>query len=76
MIEAPPKEILRIRIISAKLPTFWYAQFIGRYLYALEEDGKLYHCSEYGVKQRAFFEFEDVVIDKRITLEDKRIIKQ
>lgn len=75
MIPAPPKEILRVRVISAKMPTYWYAQFIGRYLYAVEKKGQLYHCSEYGISYRAFFDPEDIKIDKRIQLEDKRVVK-
>lgn len=70
------KEILRVKVISAKMPTYWYSQYIGRYLYALEKGGKLMHCSEYGVSYREYFEPEDIVIDKRIKLEDKRVVKE
>jgi hypothetical protein len=75
MLPAPPKEIFRVRIVSAKMPTYWYAQYIGRYMYALEIKGQLYSCSEYGIYERAYFDREDVVIDKVIQVEDKRVVK-
>lgn len=57
------------------MKTYWYARSIGSYLYAMEVNGKLIHCSEYGVIYRGLFDSEDIIVDKRITLEDKRVVK-
>ncbi len=70
--------IFRIQVLKAKMPTYWYADQIGRYLYAVKNEKdktKLLSCSAYGVVYREMFNKEDIRIVETIILKDKRVFK-
>lgn len=68
--------MIKLKVIKAKLPSYWYSRHIGKTFFAIEYDNDLQYCSEYGVVYRELFELEDVeILEKNLTFKETKILK-